>query len=252
MRERIQSILRDAGEILEAAFGRAVAHEVKAPGDLVADVDRQVEEFLISRIAQAHPCKSFWSEEAGSVGPTTESRWILDPLDGTANFIAGVPHFGISVALEQAGRIIEGYVYQPITDELYHASEASDGGFLNGKPIAVSGTDALSDALVVFGFSANMTNIRRYHEEWVNVFDRCRKGLGLLAPALNLCNLARGRIDAFIDFGSSMEGQAAAALILQRAGGTVQNYDRSPWDHRTVGVVATNGGLAGALPGSAS
>jgi len=243
VRERIQPILRDAGEILRAAFGRAVAHEAKAPGDLVADVDRKVEGFLISRIVETHPCKSFWSEEAGSVGPATESRWILDPLDGTANFIAGVPHFGISIALERAGRIVEGYVYQPITDELYHASEASDGAFLNGEPIAVSDTDTLSDALVVFGFSANMTNIHRYHDEWGGAFDSCRKGLGLLAPALNLCNVARGRIDAFIDFGSSMEGQAAAALIVQHAGGTVQNYDGSPWDHRTVGVVATNAGL---------
>ena len=92
----------------------------------------------------------------------------------------------------------------------------------------------------MFGFSANYDNITRYYQEWPHAFGSSRKGLGALAPALNLCNLARGRIDAFIDCGSAMEGHAAGALIAAQAGGTVTNYDGTPWDHSSQGVVATN------------
>ncbi len=241
--ETLQDILRDAGRVLNDRFRRSVSYEEQTPHDLVTEVDRQVETILISRIRQVSDCQCFYSEEAGVVGTAEASRWILDPLDGTANFVFGVPHFGISVALEHQGQVVEAWVYNPVSEEMFHTSRDAGGSFLNGEPITVSDTSRWDVALVAFGFSATMENIRRYHEDWPDVFDRCRKGLGLLAPSLNICNVARGRIDAFIDFGSSMEGHAAAALVLQNAGGIARDYDGVDWDHTTRGIVATNVGL---------
>jgi fructose-1,6-bisphosphatase/inositol monophosphatase family enzyme len=97
--------------------------------------------------------------------------------------------------------------------------------------------------LVVFGYSANYKNIEKYYEKWHVIFDTCKKGIGFLSPALNICNVARGRIDCFIDFGSSMEGHAAGALILKNAGGIIYNYDLTEWDHTTNGIIAINNNL---------
>ena len=241
--EALQDILRDAGRVLNDRFRRTISYEEQTPHDLVTDVDREVEAILISRIRQVSPCKYFYSEEVGAVGTAGASRWILDPLDGTANFVFGVPHFSISIAMEHQGQVVEAWVYNPVSEEMFHASRDAGRSFLNGEPIAVSDTSRWDAALVAFGFSATMKNIRRYYEDWTDVFDRCRKGLGLLAPSLNICNVARGRIDAFIDFGSSMEGHAAAALILQNAGGIARDYDGVDWDHTTRGIVASNARL---------
>jgi myo-inositol-1(or 4)-monophosphatase len=125
-----------------------------------------------------------------------------------------------------------------VSGEFYTATADAGESCLGGVPIHVSSCTAIEHALVAFGFSANRVNIDRYYSEWKDVFDRCRKGLPLIVPSLTLCNVARGRLDAFIDFGCSMEGQAAAALILANAGGTILNYDLSSYDHRSKGAVA--------------
>jgi len=241
----VRTILREAGGLLRTRFRHSVHYEAKARYDLVSDVDREVEALMLARLGEIDPDAAVHSEEVGAVGRPGRSRWILDPLDGTANFIFGVPYFSISLGLEQRGRIVAGYVYSPIADELYHTSGIDGEACLNGQPIAVSKTQSLDEALVVFGFSAQMDRIQRYRDDWPDLFERCRKGLGLLAPSLNICNVARGRIDGFIDHGSSMEGHAAAALILANAGGVVRNYDRSEWDHRSQGIVAVNAALPG-------
>ena len=164
----------------------------------------------------------------------------MDSLDGTANFIFGVPYFCTSIALEREGKITLAVVYNPVTEELFEAYEEKSEVRCNGVPICVSKTSLLHEARVVFGFSANFKNINRYYSDWGTVFDGCLKGLGLLSPAMNLCNVARGRTDVFIDFGCSVEEQAAGGYILQRAGGNSLNYDRSPWNHYQTGIVGTN------------
>lgn len=151
-------------------------------------------------------------------------------MDGTANFIFGVPYFCTYIALEKKGKITLAAVYNPITEELFETYEGKFGVFCNGVPINVSDIKLLQNARVVFGFSANFKNINRYHSEWSSVFDNSLKGLGLLSPAMNLCNVARGRTDAFIDFGCSQEGQIAGGYILEKAGGKILNYDKSQWN----------------------
>ncbi len=240
--DEIRGIIIEAGKILrDKYFNSFLVHE-KEKGHLVADVDMEVELFLKEKLYKIDSSIEFYGEETGGA-EFSKQRWIVDSLDGTANFIFGVPYFCTSIALEREGRIILAAIYNPVTEELFEASEEKSGAFCNGVPIHVSTKSLLYEARVVFGFSANFKNINRYYSEWETVFEGCLKGLGLLSPAMNLCNVARGRIDAFIDFGCSMEGQAAGGYILQKAGGKLSNYDRSPWKHYETGIVGTNGNL---------
>lgn len=254
--DEIRKIIVEAGKILkDKYFSSFMVHE-KEKGHLAADVDMEAELFLKEQLYKIDSSIEFYGEETGGAEPglvadfvscspmqPRKQRWIVDSLDGTANFIFGVPYFCTSIALEREGRIILAAVYNPVTEELFEAYEEKSGAICNGVPVHVSTTSLLHGARVVFGFSANFKNINRYHSEWGTVFDGCLKGLGLLSPAMNLCNVARGRIDAFIDFGCSMEGQAAGGYILKKAGGKLLNYDRSPWNHYETGIVGTNGHL---------
>lgn len=238
----VKSAVIEAGKILKDNYFSSFKFHEKEKGHLAADVDLNVELFLKERLFRADPSAGFYGEETEGAGVAGQ-RWIVDSLDGTANFIFGVPYFCTSVALEKNGTVSLAIVYNPVTDELFEASDEMPGAYCNGVPIEVSTVDRLKDARIVFGFSADYRNIHRYHSEWGIVFDSCQKGLGLLSPAMNLCNLARGRTDAFIDFGCSMEGQAAGGYILQKAGGQLLNYDRCKWNHCETGIVAMNGSL---------
>ncbi len=239
-------IVLDAGAMLASFYRETPRFCEKARFDLVSEADREIERFVTDRLRDATGATGIFSEEGGTLADGGNGRWILDPIDGTANFIAGVPYFAVALAREAEGAIVEGYVYNPVAGECYEAS-ASGEATLNGQPIHVSDCDCVASALVGFGFSARMDNIRRYHAEWLHVFEGCRKGMPLIVPSLTLCNVARGRLDAFIDFGCSMEGQAAASLILANAGGALFDYGMGAFDHRTQGVVACAPGLANAL-----
>lgn len=149
--------------------------------------------------------------------------------------------------MEIDGIITEAYVYNPVSEEFFYGSYESEIATLNGVPISVSSVASVIDARIALGFSANEMQIGRYFADWGPTINSCQKGIGLLSPALNICNVARGRLDLFIDNGSSMEGHSGAALILCNAGGINRNYDLSEWDHRTKGIVAANGALGNTL-----
>lgn len=238
----IKNIIISAGEILKKEFFNLKSYSTKEKYDLVTRSDLLIENILIDELCREYPDYSIYSEEIGSIVKSNERRWIIDPIDGTANFIFGVPYFCISICLESLGVITEAYVYNPITEELYYSG--SEGrSFLNGNEIRASENGELENCLAVFGFSANHNNIERYYKEWAIIFESAKKGMPLLSPALNICNVARGRTDCFIDFGSSMEGHAAAAHILKNAGGRIYNYDLSEWNFKSKGVIATNSSL---------
>ena len=237
--DTVAAIASDAGAVLQRRFPESVAYSANAAQDLVAALDAEVEELILARLRAQYPRDRIHSEEAGPTHGTGDRRWIVDPLDGTANFVFGVPYFAVSIACEESGRITLGVVYNPMTNELFHSG--GEGAFLGGRPIRCSDRSDLRECLVIAGVSMIPDNLRRHLDEWGKLFEQQRKGLALLSPALNLCNVARGRADVFVDFGSSLHGHSAAAFILQNAGGAVTNYDFTPWDHTTAGVVATNG-----------
>lgn len=224
----IKIIIYEAGSILKDRYYESFKYSNKQKFDLVSEVDLEIEELLVKSLKELYPEHGIFSEEAGNISTNKEFTWIIDPIDGTTNFIFGIPYFCISLCLEHKGQIVESYIYNPISDEFYYSIDREGKSYLNGNEIHVSETDRIENALVTFGFSANYMNINKYYEKWSYIFDNSKKGLGALSPALNICNVARGRIDCFIDFGSSMEGHAGAALILKNAGGAVLNYDLTP------------------------
>lgn len=243
MNEQIESIVREAGKILTEGFRQGDRASEKERFHLVTETDLDVEMLLVKRLQSLFPGDGIVAEESGEIPGDSGARWLVDPLDGTTDFVMGKPYFAVSLAKEELGRIVAGYVYNPISDELYHSTKHAGASYLNGKPISVSQTSDLREAMVVFGFSARMDRIRRYHEEWQWLFEGCRKAVGWTTPALTLCNVARGRIDAFIDFGASSVGHAAASLILRNAGGIVLGYDLAEYDHRREGIIGCNPGL---------
>ncbi|OGO81588.1 MAG: hypothetical protein A2Y21_05175 [Clostridiales bacterium GWC2_40_7] len=237
----IKDIILKAGAELKKQYFTFSACSEKERFDLVSESDLHIEKIIIDDLSRLYPDYSIYSEETGEIRKSSEKYWILDPIDGTADFIFGVPYFGISICSEIDGEICEAYVYNPMSDEMYWTNRQEGISYLNGKPIKASGTSQIRDSLIAFGFSANYKYINQYYDEWGYVFDNCKKGMPLIGPALTICNVARGRIDAFIDFRCSMEGQAGAALILKNAGGALYNYDFSHYNHRDKGIIATNG-----------
>ncbi len=240
----IKELLFEAGAILKKEFFDLKSSSSKEKFDLVTVSDEIIEDFLIKKLMNAHPDYSIFSEEKGEIDNSSKKRWVIDPIDGTANFVFGVPYFSISICLEVNGMISEGHVYNPFSEEYYFSSAQDGKSYLNGEVIKVSNTKNIEDSLIAFGFSANYTYINDYYKRWKHLFDNSKKAMPLISPALTLCNIARGRIDSYLDIHCSMEGQSAGALILKNAGGRLWNYDLSQYNHRVKGIIATNGILS--------
>ena len=250
MNEVIRKILLEAGMVLKGKYRQTQCAYEKQRWELVTETDVEIERLLVDRLRQAFKGDGFIGEECGTQSGDMGRVWIIDPIDGTTNFIMGKPYFSISLALEEAGGITEGYVYNPISDELYYSTKASGQSFLNEQPISVSQTSEIGQSLVAFGFSAKMQAIQQYYQDWPRLFTDCRKGVGWTAPALTLCNVARGRIDVFVDFGASTFGQSAGAFILKNAGGTLFNYDMADYSYQSIGIIGSTSSLVGVLKSS--
>jgi len=236
----IHEMLVEAGELLKQRYTENTKHSIKERYHLLSEVDIEIDELLCKSLKEANPNFSIHSEESTHLESEERAKWIVDPIDGTTNFIMGNPFFAISIALEKNGQIVEGHVYNPLTNEYFSATEEEPTTLFNGAPIFTSETAMIEDALIAFGYSANMKIIQDYYRNWKNLFDTCRKGIGWVAPALSICNVARGRIDAFIDTGSSIYGQSAAGLILRKSGGALFNADFSPYSHDETGGIFCN------------
>lgn len=147
----VREIIIEAGKILKDKYISSFLVHEKEKGHLAADVDMEVELFLKEQLYKIDSSIGFYGEEAGGT-ESDKQRWIVDSLDGTANFIFGVPYFCTSIALEKEGRIILAAIYNPVTEELFEASEEKSRTYCNGVPIHVSTTSLLHEARVVFGF----------------------------------------------------------------------------------------------------
>ena len=235
----LADIAVEAGRKTLPDFRSEIETELKYPYDLVTETDRKIEQFIIDEIRKKDPDAVFHGEEYGKSGDASGRFYIIDPVDGTANFVFGVPWYSVSIALTENGSITAGVVYNPVSADLYYA-DMETPAMLNGKRIQASEREKTDECLIIFGFTANRKSIARYIDDWGDLFDNARKGLPLLSPSLNLCLVAQGKADAFIDFGCSMFGQSAGAYILQKAGGRVRNYTDDDYDFRKTGIIALN------------
>lgn len=239
-----KAILRDFGEVEKLQVSR------KGVADFVTNADMKAERVLKEELIRTRPHYSFVMEEGGVVeGPDKTHRWYIDPIDGTTNFLHGVPHFAISIGLEREGQLVAGLVYNPVTDDMFVA-EKGKGAWHNDVRLRVSGRRELGTALVATGVP-NMGVSTAKREEFSHELSRVMAEVSGVrrfgAAALDLAWVAAGRYDAFWERGLSPWDVAAGIVIVREAGGLVSDLT-SEQDMLTSGsILASNGHLHGAL-----
>ncbi|HSI02348.1 MAG TPA: inositol monophosphatase family protein [Reyranella sp.] len=242
-----KGLKRDFGEVEQLQVSE------KGPGDFVSRADIMAERVLRKELERTRPEYGFLGEEGGETKGDGRNRWIADPLDGTTNFLHGVPHFAISLALERDGEVIAGIIYQPISDELFW-TEKGNGAFVDtpnsrSRRLRVSGRKDPARALVGTGIPhLGKGNHALYHQKLAQVTERTAGVRRWGAAALDLAFVAAGRYDAFFEFGLAPWDVAAGILLVREAGGLVNEISGAPFALGTSGsILATNAGLREAM-----
>lgn len=232
---------RRAGDLIARSMNRLHQIEVKRKerNDFVTEIDLRAEQEIMETIRKSHPDHGFLAEESGRTGKD-EFVWIIDPLDGTTNFIHGFPQFAVSIALQIRGRIEHGVVYDPLRQELFTASRG-DGAYLDDRRIRVSKQLTLDGALIGTGFPF------RSNTQWLDAYLAMLKALTLQtaglrragAAALDLAYVAAGRLDGFWEIGLAPWDTAAGTLLISEAGGMVGTLKGAEYQHQGNVVVGT-------------
>ena len=214
---------RRAGSIINRATldGGALQVRSKRANDFVTRVDHAAEEAVLDVVRKAYPDHAILAEESGATQGSAEYEWVIDPLDGTTNFIHGFPQYCVSIAIRHRGALAHGVVYDPNRNELFTASKGR-GAFLNDRRIRVSKCTRFGDALVGTGFPfKEVTRVDQYVRQFRSIITSTAGLRRAGAAALDLAYVACGRLDAFWELGLSPWDMAAGALMIQEAGGLV-------------------------------
>ncbi|HEX8138978.1 MAG TPA: inositol monophosphatase family protein [Pyrinomonadaceae bacterium] len=234
---------RDAGRILQERMGRAIQVSNKGDIDLVTEVDLAAETLIIERIKSYYPRHAVLAEESGASdlegAERSEYRWIIDPLDGTTNYAHGYPCFCVSIALERAGRLELGVIYDPTRDETFSA-ERGEGATLNGRRIRVSEVDDLNRAMLCTGFPYDVRDRGDFARHFANFIMHAQAVRRDGSAALDLAYVACGRFDGFWEEGLRPWDVAAGVILIEEAGGRVSRYDGTPFDIYTPPIVVSN------------
>ncbi|MFZ5997691.1 MAG: inositol monophosphatase family protein [Nitrospirota bacterium] len=233
---------RLAGDVILSNLGKVTKDDIgiKQASDFVTYVDKESEALIIRTIKERFPDHHFLAEESLHEAETADYRWIIDPLDGTTNFIHQFPVFAVSIALEYKREIITGVVFEPIRNDMYTA-ERGKGAFLNGHPLRVSGITDPNNSLITTGFPfKNKDIIDKYLELFKKVLFKVSDLRRAGAAALDLAYLAAGRCEAFFEIGLSTWDIAAGSLLIEEAGGIVTDFGGGGDYLSTGNIVAGN------------
>ncbi len=247
----VQAVAK-AGRALSRDFGEVenLQVSVKGPAEFVTAADRRADETLIAELERARPGYSFLTEETGTVaGKDTAHRWIIDPLDGTTNFLHGIPIFAISVALEREGTIVAGVVFNPVANELFVA-ERGGGAYLNDRRLRVAKRLELGDAVIATGIPhRGRTGHDEFHRELPGLMTKVAGIRRCGAAAIDLAWLAAGRFDGFWERGLLAWDMAAGILLVEEAGGIVSDLAGDRHMLETGEIVAGNNAIHARLLG---
>lgn len=214
---------RAAGDIIRAGWGKTHQVEFKGAINLVTEIDHAAEKIILEQLRAATPEFDILTEETGTYGNGARFRWVIDPVDGTTNYAHGLPYFSVAIGLQENGVSVVGVVYDPIGAQLFTATRGG-GAFLNDAPIQVSHARTLGESLVATGLVYEVWESERGIAEIVRLFKQARSVRILGSAALDICNVACGRLEAYCDTGLSEWDICAPRLILAEAGGTFQLY----------------------------
>ncbi|MEJ2497413.1 MAG: inositol monophosphatase family protein [Sulfurovaceae bacterium] len=242
--EKLQKIAKEAGAIIKSGYlaKKEITH--KGVVDLVTEYDLKCEAFIIEELKEHFSDYTLIGEESWSGGEKSEKAIYIDPIDGTTNFIHGIPHLAVSIGVYEKGIGLMGVVYNPILNEMFYAQK-NGGAYLNGELLQVSSQKSLQQSLIGTGFPYAKVN-RGAEYEWVmqnlgtllpNIRDIRRLG----AAALDLCYLAQGKIDGFYEVDLKPWDVAAGMIILAEAGGVYSNVNGEDYTFDSKTIVATNG-----------
>jgi len=230
---------RKAGNYIIREADKIRSIQNKAPNDYVTNVDQAAEAMLIDTIAHSYPDHAFLGEEGGSRGQS-DYQWVIDPIDGTSNFIRQVPHWAISIACNYKGKTEVGVIYDPIREELFTAVRGR-GAQLNGKRLRVSQSNGLEHALLATGFPfRNKSKMDQYQSIFNRLFLHCGDMRRAGSAALDLAYVAAGRFDGFWEFGLSDWDTAAGILMVKEAGGMVSDLQGNPNYQDSDSLLAAN------------
>jgi myo-inositol-1(or 4)-monophosphatase len=246
---KASEIAREAGARLREFLAQGVETEYKGDVDLVTVADRTVEKLIRTRLGEVFPDHGIYGEEGTRERLDQQYRWYVDPLDGTTNFAHGIPHFCVSMGLEQRapdlaadqdGKIVAGVIFNPMLDELFTA-ERGKGAWLNGRAINVSAVPDLGESLVATGFPSRKRhdnpNIHFYQEFTLRSHGVRRAG----SAALDLAYVACGRFEAFWEFHLNPWDTSAGFLLVEEAGGRITDFAGGPFQLNSREVLASNG-----------
>ena len=236
---------RKAAKILIRDFGEVEKLQVslKGPGDFVTVSDKRVEKILIDELQRARPNYSILSEEIGLIKKDEEFKWIIDPIDGTANFLHGIPHFGISIGLERNKEIICGIIYDPIKNEMFFA-EKGNGSYLNNQRMRVSSRSKLMDCIIFTGgpsFKSNDEDKKLSLKEYEKFSSKVGTPLRKMGSAsLDMAYVAAGRCDGFWQRNLNYWDIAAGIILVKEAGGFVMDFNGNDGYIENKNILVTN------------
>jgi len=240
----LEQMARQAGRILSDGYEKNFQVDYKGEIDLVTEIDRQSEDYILGEISRKFPGHSIMAEESGDTNGSTEHLWIVDPLDGTVNYAHGVPLFSVAIAYAHRGELTLGAVYDPMRDEMFLA-EKGRGAWLNGRPLKVKQVADLGRSLLVTGFPYDVrttanNNLQNYAKFALNSQGVRRLG----SAALDLCYVGAGRFDGYWELSLKAWDLSAGALVAMEAGAKVTdvrgevNFFKPP-----LSVIAANPAL---------
>ena len=232
-------LIRDFGEIENLQISS------KGPGDFVTSADKRTEKIIIEELQKAHPDYGIITEESGIINKTnTNNRWIIDPIDGTTNFLNGIPQFAISIGYEEENEIKCGVIFDPIKNEMFCA-EKGNGAYLNNSRIRVSNKKKLKDALLVTGGPRQSSKIKKeIFSEFVEVSNNILSPVRKFgSAALDLAYVACGRFDGYWQRELSYWDVAAGIIILKEAGGFVDFFEEDNKDPLKKNILASNSNI---------
>ncbi|HLN64868.1 MAG TPA: inositol monophosphatase family protein [Symbiobacteriaceae bacterium] len=244
---------RAAGELIRANLGRYATLETKASAtDLVTNVDRECERRIAEVLLTAFPDHFLLGEEGTADQARRVERdadltqveylWVCDPIDGTINFIHGIPGSTVSICLAVRGEPVLGVVYDPARDELFHAVKGH-GAFVNGQPMRVRSETVLKESLVATGFSSRPSMREKNVHDLLTMTPLVRNVRNLGSAALHLAYVAAGRLTAYWENGLSPWDLAGGVVLVMEAGGMVTAINGAPYTLATANIMATNGGI---------
>ncbi|MBI3595459.1 MAG: inositol monophosphatase [Nitrospirae bacterium] len=238
------SAARLAGEVLMNRVSLVqIEYKDSSKRNIVSNIDLAAEKVITDFIKERWPDHQILAEESGASHQSSSYKWIIDPLDGTTNYIHGFPFYSVSIGLELEGKVLVGVVYEPVRNNIYYA-EKGKGAFLNGQRLRVSDVTLLAQALLVTGFSYQMSENTESNFDLFYRFSHAAQAVRRTgSAALDLCYLAAGFFDGYWEMNLAPWDTAAGSLIVEEAGGKLSGFHGEPFSIYSKEILASNGNL---------